>query len=518
MLRRTSREEVRHMRRGILAGSMTIVTFLMLVAGSPATAQAPATNMELRVMTFNIWLGAAKTDLGMVVEAIEAADADVVGMQEPFARLRKVAKALGFYVSPRTHVISRYPILEPEGTDGDYAYLLLAPGQVAVMANTHLPCCPYTPYRIVHKGMDRAAALRQEQNTRVRRIAKQLAPLQDLLEAGVPTFFTGDFNTPSWRDWTRAAIKARDLPYAIRWPVSLEMEAAGFVDSYRAALPDPVADPGFTWTSGYPPPFVYPGDVFDRIDFVWAAGSVETLASGVVGESRANADIVVRPYPSDHRAVVSTFEVTPAPAPVFVSAAGERSRLGEALDVWFHAPGEAGEHLVLRPAGSDVPVAELPIETADGSVAFETAGLEQGTYDVVLADAADAELARDTVVLVAEGQLPILTVADDTLEGNQKLEVSWSYAPGNKYDWLGVYQEGVPSKARPCTWYAGHCTGVGYLKAWRYMDAKIDGHTRIGPGVRGAIGWPLPPGRYDVRICLDDSNRCRVSTTFEVVG
>ena len=35
-------------------------------------------------------------------------------------------------------------------------------------------------------------------------------------------------------------------------------------------------------------------------------------------------DIVVSPWPTDHRAVVSEFEVTPAPAPTLVSV---RSRL-----------------------------------------------------------------------------------------------------------------------------------------------------------------------------------------------
>lgn len=492
------------MRRWTLASSALALVALMLTFGMPAVAQ-DASAVELRVMTFNIWYGATATDLDKVIEAIEKADADVVGMQEPYARLRRIAKALGFYVSPRTHVISRFPILEPAGTDGDWVYLLLAPGQVAAIANTHLPCCPYTPYRIVHKGMDRAAALQQEQNTRVRRIEKQLAPLDGLLAADVPTFFTGDFNTPSWRDWTRPAIEARGLPYPVRWPVSLTMEDAGFVDSYRAVHPDPVADPAFTWTPGYPAPFIYDWDVFDRIDFVWAAGPANPIASEVVGESRANADIVVRPYPSDHRGVVTTFEVEPAPAPVFVSASGERSRLGEPLEVWFHAPGDPGEHLALFPSGSGTPVADLPTGAVDGSLSFETAGLDQGTYDLVLMDGGDAELARDTVVLVAEGQLPILTVADDTLEGDQKLEVSWNFAPGNKYDWIAVYRAGASSK-------------VAWYKAWRYMDGRVEGQTRIGPGARGPAGWPLPPGRYDVRICLDDSYRCRVSTPFEVLG
>jgi endonuclease/exonuclease/phosphatase family metal-dependent hydrolase len=496
------------MRRGSLAAATLVTTALAsltFTADLPAGAQSADTSVELRIMTFNIWYGATATDLGKVIEAIEAADADVVGMQEPYARLRRIAKALGFYVSPRTHVISRYPILEPAGSDGDWAYLLLAPGRVAAIANTHLPCCPYTPYRIVNKGMDRASALQQEQNTRVRRIVTQLEPLGDLLAARVPTFFTGDFNTPSWRDWTRRSVQARGLPYPVRWPVSLEMEAAGFVDSYRAVHTDPVDDPGFTWTSGYPPPFIYDWDVFDRIDFVWAAGPATPVGSQIVGESRANADIVVRPYPSDHRAVVSTFDVAPAPAPVLVAAASERSRLGKDLEVWFHTTGDPDAHVTLVRAGAEAPVDDLAVDPVEGTVRFDTRGLEQGTYHVVLLDGVDTELARDTVVLVAEDQPPILTVADDTLRGDQKLEVSWNYAPGNRYDWIAVYREGVSSK-------------IAYYKAWRYMDAQVEGHTKIGPGARGPAGWPLAPGRYDVRICLDDSYRCRVSTPFEVIG
>jgi endonuclease/exonuclease/phosphatase family metal-dependent hydrolase len=486
-----------------------IATLALLVVGSgvgPSSGQPAPGTIELRVMTFNIWYGATATDLAKVVEAIEAADADVVGMQEPYARLRRIAGELGFHASPRMHVISRYPILEPGGSDGEWAFILLGPGEVAAIANTHLPCCPYTPYRIVNRGYDRETILEQERRTRLRRIDKHLVALEPVLDAGIPTFFTGDFNAPSHRDWTREAVEARGLPYTVRWPVSLAMEEAGFVDSYRAARPDPVQDPGFTWTPGYPAPYVLPWDVHDRIDFVWAAGAAETLTSDVVGESRANADIVVDPWPSDHRGVVSSFEVTPATPPVFVAAAGERSRLGNPLDVTFHAPGGPGERVALLEEGSDTPVAELPTGpggASDGTVTFETNGLDQGTYDVVLLDAAGSELASDSVVLVADGQLPILTLADDSLEGDQRLRVSWSFAPGNRYDWLGVYRAGASAK-------------VVYFKVWRYMDARIEGATTLGPGARGPASWPLAPGEYDVRICLDDSYRCRVSTPFTV--
>ncbi len=492
--------------RRVVGAGLAAIAVLVGSLGAPAVAVEPEA-VRLRVMTFNIWYGATATDLGKVIEAIGAARADVVGMQEPYARLRRIARALGFHVSPRMHVISRFPILEPEGSDGRWAYLVLGPGEIAAIANTHLPCCPYTPYRVVNRGMDRERALEQESNTRLRAIAKHLAALRPILDAGVPTFFTGDFNAPSWRDWTRPAVEARRLPYPIRWPVSLAMEEAGFVDSYRAVHPDPVADPGFTWTPGYPPPFVYDWDVHDRIDFVWAANDASPLASWVVGESRGNADIVVRPWPSDHRAVVATFSVMPAAPPVFVASDRQRSRVGGLLPVWFHAPGDPGERVALAPAGSSGPVREMiPTGgTTDGRVRFDTAGLSQGAYDVLLLDTSGAELARDRVVLVETDQPPVLTLADRTLEGDQRLEVSWAFAPGNRFDWLGVYRTGAdPKRAR--------------FLAWRYTRGTIEGSTTIGPGARGPAGWPLPAGRYELHLCLDDSYRCRTSVPFRVAG
>ena len=491
--------------RSVVVAALVLATSLT-VAG-PSTAQITEP-VILKVMTFNIWYGATQTHgLGEVVEAIRAADADIVGMQEPYARLRRVAAALGFYASPRLHVISRYPILEPEGSDGYWGYLLLGPGRLAAIANTHLPCCPYTTYRVVNRGMSRVDALQQEQNTRVGQLVKQLAPLQPLLDGGVPTFFTGDFNSPSHRDWTRPAVEARGLPYPIRWPVSVKMEDAGFVDSYRAIHPDPIADAGFTWTPGYPAPYVTPSEVFDRIDFVWAAGPAAATDSLVVGEDDANADLAIAPWPTDHRGVVSTFEVTPAEAPDLVAADGERSRAGQPLDVFFHASGGPGEHVALVEAGTGTTVADLPIgppPAIDGILAFDTAGLTQGTFDVVLLDGSDAELARDTVVLVEDAQAPVLTLADDTLEADQLLEISWTFGPGNRFDWFGIFRAGLDAK-------------TGSIKAWRYLDGRVEGSTVMGPNNRGAGPWPLPPRDYELHLCLDDSYRCRTSVPFTVL-
>jgi hypothetical protein len=57
---------------------------------------------------------------------------------------------------------------------------------------------------------------------------------------------------------------------------------------------------------------------------------------------------------------------------------------------------------------------------------------------------------------------------------------------------------------------------VGYFRAWRYMQGLVEGTTTLGDGVRGYGGWPLKPGDYEIRMCLDDSYRCRVSAPFTV--
>ena len=51
-------------------------------------------------------------------------------------------------------------------------------------------------------------------------------------------------------------------------------------------------------------------EVHERIDLVYYAGDHVSLSNvSIVGENAANADIVVSPWPSDHRAVVATFAV-----------------------------------------------------------------------------------------------------------------------------------------------------------------------------------------------------------------
>jgi exonuclease III len=91
---------------------------------------------------------------------------------------------------------------------------------------------------------------------------------------------------------------------AVRWPTTGRLVDAGFVDAFRAVHPDPVAKPAYTWTPRYDEAAT--DDHPDRIDFVFARGAgLRVTDAAIVGEDGPRSDIVVMPWPSDHRAVVA---------------------------------------------------------------------------------------------------------------------------------------------------------------------------------------------------------------------
>ena len=74
---------------------------LLLLAPSqltPRHGQAQSAEpITLRVMSFNIWVGGELVNFGKVVEAIQAAEADIVGLQEATGNTRRLADRLGWY-------------------------------------------------------------------------------------------------------------------------------------------------------------------------------------------------------------------------------------------------------------------------------------------------------------------------------------------------------------------------------------------------------------------------------------
>jgi endonuclease/exonuclease/phosphatase family metal-dependent hydrolase len=295
----------------------------------------------LTAMTLNIWGGGLHAGYRIedVAAAVRASGADVVALQEAWppdgagcasetcashapSLACKLARALAFHchdlISPgepgQNAILSRFPIVGQAA--GPLGVRIDVRGREIAVLNLHLPDSPYQPYQLLGIAygdaprLDSAAeavgAAAAARGREVDRALRQIALLGD-----APVIVMGDFNEPSHRDWTPRAAAAGAAPMHVLWPSVKRLEDAGFVDAYRAVRPDEVRDPGATWTA-LPDPLERP----ERIDFVLARG-LRVVWAGVVGERAETADIVVRPWPSDHRGVAAALTFEP---PALVSA------------------------------------------------------------------------------------------------------------------------------------------------------------------------------------------------------
>lgn len=306
--------------RTITALGILIAIGLAFITPLPAQSE----ESSVKVMSYNIYRGGTFRGqaLSQTAKVIQEAKADIVGIQETRSpdgvNAEELARLLGWnhHVNPGNRVIlTRYEIVE-EMRDG--IKVKLPSGQEAHLFNLHLPSNPYQPYQLLgiqpkwekHKDTPfiktEAEAIEGAKEARGGEISALLNQIRSLPDKEAPVFVVGDFNEPSHLDWTEAAAKSGRHPIKVEYPNSLAMTKAGFADAWRTLYPDEMKKPGFTWT-----PIMTadaPKTHHDRIDFVYFKGKgVKVTEAKIVGENKENADIVVAPYPSDHRAVVATF-------------------------------------------------------------------------------------------------------------------------------------------------------------------------------------------------------------------
>ncbi|MEA2419410.1 MAG: hypothetical protein QOE60_1616 [Thermoleophilaceae bacterium] len=475
-----------------------------LIAVVAALAFAGSARAEpVTVMTFNVWYGGVQVDSTAIGPAIRAADADIVGVQEPEGRLRRIARSAGLpYADPTLHLISRYPLFAADVGGVRIAYAAVDLDHVVAIANVHLTATPYGP-ELVRDGSSAAAVLKVERETRLPEIKPYLRPLAALARRGVPVFLTGDMNSPSYLDWTAPVAAVRpQVRYPLVWPVSKALADAGFRDSYRDVHPDPVARPGLTWTPGTPPGRIKPTETFDRIDWVMATGPSTTLSSRLVGETGGpDVDVGIDPWGSDHRAVASTFDATPGAAPPLVSASPRVARVGQTLTIRYTRTTPRGRRIGILPAHGSRPIVTLPILDASDHLAglFGTGSLGAGSYRAALLDRSGAIQASSPFWVLASGAQPRIAPARGSFAAGAPIRLRWRNAPGNKLDWIGIFR-------------AGPLDTYDYL-GFSYLGALPHGSVSFAPG---DLYTKLKPGRYVAGLFLDDGYSLLARTTFRV--
>ena len=289
---------------------------------------AQADEEVVSVMSYNIHRGGVvmlKQPLSQTAKVIRSAKADIVGIQETRSprgdKLVELAKLLGWNhdMGNGSNILTRYKIIKSlvNGIKVE-----LDSGREAYVFNLHLPSHPYQPYQLLgirpkwHKHKfdiefikTETEAIKWAKKARGREVTKLLRNIRSISDKQASVFVVGDFNEPSHLDWTARAAKAGRHPIKVEYPHSLAMTKAGFADAYRTIYSNEMENPGYTWSAFYK--FDDPTTHHDRIDFVYFKGKgIRLNEVKIVGETRKDADIVISPYPSDHRAVVADFRLT----------------------------------------------------------------------------------------------------------------------------------------------------------------------------------------------------------------
>jgi exodeoxyribonuclease III len=293
-----------------------MVLIMTMVLANPVLA-----DIQLKILTFNIWGGGGK-DLEQTIAVLRASQADIIGLQEVYRSgeeghktlTPQIAASLGFHYYDQkqssvshgvTAVLSRYPIMGHNRSG--LGVRIDVYGYEVTIFNLHLEDAPYQPYQLVGIPYADAPFLHTSEEAILSAEATRGRTLnqleKDLKELGDSTvIITGDFNEPSHRDWSLRAASIKRHPLAVAWPTTKRIESWGFKDAYREIHPDEITHPGFSWTNQ-----PGPKEHHDRIDFIFSRGlNMRIESAAIVGEKPSHADKVVLPWPSDHRAIVAT--------------------------------------------------------------------------------------------------------------------------------------------------------------------------------------------------------------------
>lgn len=283
------------------------------VSATWATRVVPKT---LKLATQNLW---GKTT-SVVLDYFDKIDVDVLCAQECSKLSESEVNARGLYIHTHSNngqgkcsIISRYPFSGT--TPNKYGvYIDLGEGIVVLVMNCHGAFYPYGPYQlngIEYKGYpgtdDVDYVVRVNKEARQDMVDKLL---EDLASATTPfVSLSGDFNEPSWLDWTKDAQSAGIVPYVVQWPTTHSLWEGGLKgDAYRTIHSNPVTHPGYTWT-----PFPSEKDTKDRLDLTLYTLSPNTMVKScqIIGENAETSDIVFPSWISDrifdHRGLRTEF-------------------------------------------------------------------------------------------------------------------------------------------------------------------------------------------------------------------
>jgi hypothetical protein len=144
---------------------------------------------------------------------------------------------------------------------------------------------------------------------------------------------------------------------------------------------------------------------------------------------------------------------------------------------------------------SEIEVADINGDPVSGSgeLRFPAGTFATGRYNVVMSTPGNETLASDFWI-VDSSATPTVNASRDVYTVGEAVEINWRDGPGNRNDYLGIYELGVKSDYDPD--YDGGLT-------WLYVNALPEGKITLNETTSETV-WPLPPGTYVARLMKDD--------------
>jgi len=334
------------MNREIRKVKVIFIVLVLLSLLSCAANKEPLVprEMSLKVLQFNIWQEGTIVEGGFdaIINEVIRTEADLITLSEVRnyngtsldKRLVAALKAKGYvYYSKRSEdsgILSRFPIKEQSVISSlvdDHGSITKAlidvHGTEVVLYSAHLDYLNYSVY--LPRGYDGLTwkelpapitdtQVLAENNLKSRRDEEIDAFISDSkIEKGKGRLIIlgGDFNEASHLDWTEATKNSYDHHGVVmKWRNTLELENAGFKDTYREVFPNPVTPKA---------------DERDRIDYIfyYPDSRLKIEAAKIVGPQgsvvryqrvpETSEDIFDLPagiWPTDHKAVLATFTLT----------------------------------------------------------------------------------------------------------------------------------------------------------------------------------------------------------------
>lgn len=319
---------------------------------------------ELKFLQLNIWQEGTMVEGGYdaLVDELARADADFVMLSEVrnykgtrfcdriTASLAEKGLTYYSFYSYDTGLLSKYPIKDsvtifPENGDHGSIYKLKAEvnGRDFCVYTAHLDYlnCSYymvrgysgTTWEKLPAPVTNVDTLLADNvaSQRDDAIKLFLADAKKEVAAGNFVFIGGDFNEPSYLDWTEETKDIADHHgVVIPWTVTTLLDADGYKDAYRVMYPNPVTHPGYTYPADCKGAdmkrltWAPDADERDRIDYIFYYPSkgltLKDIAvygprGSVKNSQRVQEDTqdkFIEPagiWPTDHKGVLAVFEV-----------------------------------------------------------------------------------------------------------------------------------------------------------------------------------------------------------------